>query len=158
MKIETSRFGTINVDEDKIIFMPKGIIGFPERKRYVMLRHREGSPFYWYQSIDDGGLAFVIMSPFIIIPDYQYNLEYILNEMNWDRALTEKDIELYVIVTIPRGEPEKMTANLMAPLVINTKIREAGQIVLPDTPYHHRYPVIEQGKKSDKETSIGSSK
>lgn len=142
MKIETTRFGILDIDESKIIIMPKGIPGFPSRKRFIMFKHREDSPFYWYQCVDDGSLAFVIISPFIIKPDYSININQALNEMKWKDPLDKESIEIYVIVTIPKGQPDKITANLIAPLLINTRRREAGQVIFSDTPYSHRYPIM----------------
>ena len=157
MKIKTRRFGIIEIDENKIINMPKGMPGFPGRKRFIMFRHREDSPFYWYQCIEDRDLAFVIMSPFIIKPDYRIDVDYIVSEMQWNESSDKENLEIYVIINIPRGAPEKMTANLIAPLVINTRNREAGQIILSDSPYDHRYPVIpEKGTKKKQVRAEGN--
>ncbi|MEI9479546.1 MAG: flagellar assembly protein FliW, partial [Deltaproteobacteria bacterium] len=49
MKIETSRFGSLDFLEDKIIHVPSGLFGFPESKRYTLLDHKKGSPFVWLQ-------------------------------------------------------------------------------------------------------------
>ncbi len=53
LEIETSRFGTIVIEEEQIFRLPEGIIGFPEWTRYILLNHREGSPFQWFQSVEN---------------------------------------------------------------------------------------------------------
>ena len=142
MKVETIRFGVIDVPEDKIIDMSRGMLGFPQHKRYCILPHKEGSPFYWYQSLDDPALAFVITNPWLFKPDYQVDIEGVGRDMGWDQQGEDVGLECYVVVTVPRGEPEKMTANLIGPLLLNPKTCEAIQIVLPDETYSHRFALI----------------
>lgn len=140
MKINTTRFGAISVSKDKIIHMPFGMLGFPERKRFIMFRHKENSPFFWYQSADDPKLAFVITNPFIFVPDYEVDADEAAKAMSWD-DVSEKDLELYVVANIPKGDPEKMTANLIGPILINIKNRQAVQMVIANSTYSHRFPI-----------------
>ena len=144
MKIETTRFGTVTLGEEKILDMPFGMLGFPDKKRFVILQNRANSPFFWYQSLDDPSLAFVITSPFLFMPDYEVDIEDILAEMSWDGNRDNNVLELYVVVNIPKGSPEKMTANLIAPLLVNNKSRQAVQMVMSNSPYIHNYPLITQ--------------
>ena len=144
MKIKTTRFGTITTEEDNIITMPFGMLGFPDRKRFVILQHKEDSPFFWYQSVDDPMLAFVIMSPFLFKPDYSVNLENIVKEMSWNEEEKQHNLELYVVVNIPEGSPDQMTANLIGPILINNKIHQAVQMVISDSLYTHKFPLIKK--------------
>jgi len=144
LKIKTTRFGTITIEEEKIITMPFGMLGFPDVKRYVILQHKENSPFFWYQSVDDPALAFVIMSPFLFKPDYDVDVENVLKEMSWNEEEKQDNLELYVVVNIPKGAPEKMTANFIGPILINNKIRQAVQMVISDSPYTHKFPLLRE--------------
>ena len=142
MKVDTTKFGPITVDEQKIIIMPFGMLGFPDEKRYVIVQHKEDSPFFWYQSVDDPSLAFVITSPFFFVPDYSVSLDDAINQMSWDDEKIEQKIELYVVVNIPNGAPKKMTANLIGPILVNTESFQALQMVVTDSPYSHRFPLL----------------
>ena len=144
MKIKTTRFGTITIQEEKIITMPFGMLGFPDVKRFVILQHKENSPFFWYQSVDDPMLAFVIMSPFLFKPDYKVDLENVLKEISWNEEEKQNNLELYVVVNIPKGAPDKMTANLIGPILINNKIYQAVQIVISDSHYTHKFPLVRE--------------
>jgi len=144
LKIKTTRFGTITIEEEKIITMPFGMLGFPDVKRFVMLQHKEDSPFFWYQSVDDPMLAFVIMSPFLFKPDYNVDIENVLKEMSWNEEEKQNTLELYVVVNIPKGAPDKMTANLIGPILINNKIHQAVQMVISDSPYTHKFPLVRE--------------
>ncbi len=81
MKVNISRFRTVNIEGEKIINMPLGMLGFPGKKQYVIFQHKENSPFFWYQSVDDPGLAFVITSPYLVMQDYKLDLDDILEKM-----------------------------------------------------------------------------
>ena len=142
MKIKTTRFGTITIEEEKIIAMPFGMLGFPDVKRFVILQHKENSPFFWYQSVDDPMLAFVIMSPFLFKPDYKVDSENVLKEMSWNEEEKQNNLELYVVVNIPKRAPDKMTANLIGPILINNKIHQAVQMVISDSHYTHKFPLV----------------
>jgi flagellar assembly factor FliW len=142
MKINTTRFGEIRIDEEKIIHMPHGMLGFPDMRQYVLFPHKKESPFFWYQSVDNPGLAFVITSPFFLTADYHVDVEPILKEMDWHSPSSEH-LELYVVVNIPRGSPEKMTANLIGPILINNEARQAVQLVISNSPYSHKHRLME---------------
>ncbi|MCX5829438.1 MAG: flagellar assembly protein FliW [Deltaproteobacteria bacterium] len=140
MKVQTSRFGEIDVDESKIIEMRGGILGFNRLNRFVMIVHEEGSPFQWFQSLEDGSIAFITMNPFIIKSDYEPEIDDRTIEMlEIDKA---EDIDLMVILTV-RSEPVKMTANLRAPLVINKRKKLASQVILEDEQYPVQYNINE---------------
>lgn len=140
MEIETLRFGKIPVHEDKIITFPKGILGFARNKRYILFPHSEGSPFFWLQSVEDGDLAFVVMNPQVVKPDYSVDIEEgFLDELDVKQP---SDLEVMCIVTIPRNKPEAMTINLLGPLIINSHNRCAVQVICDRQSYSHRHPVV----------------
>ena len=150
MKIKTKRFGTISIKEEKIIKMPFGMLGFPDKKKFIVLQHQENSPFFWYQSVDDPGLAFVITDPFLFIPDYKIDLEVTLKEMSWNGDGNSRDLNLFIVVNIPRGMPHKMTGNFIGPILVNSNVYQAVQIVLSNSPYTHRFPLL---RKEEIETT-----
>ena len=145
MIIENTRFGTIEIEEEKIITMKRDIPGFLGRKRFVILNRKESHPFLWYQCVDDPVLAFVLLNPFLLKPDYSFDLSSILSEMSWQADANANDgLTIFVIVNASSGDPEKMTANLMAPLVINTRRFEAIQHILQDGAYSHKHPIFQE--------------
>ena len=148
MKIKTTRFGTIDIEEEKIIKMPSGMLGFPDKKKFIILQHQENSPFFWYQSVDDPGLAFVITDPFLFIPDYKVDLEVTLKEMSWNGDGNGRNLNLFIVVNIPRGMAHKMTGNFIGPILVNEKVYQAVQIVLSDSPYTHRFPLFKEELKT----------
>jgi len=140
LKIPTSRFGTIEIPEDQVIYVPSGLIGFPNQKRYVLREYKKGSPFIWFQAVDEGELAFVLIDPLLCKPDYEFQVN------SEDRKTLEftdscERLQTLVIVNITPGEPMEVTANLLGPVVMNTKKKLAKQVILHQSSYSTRYPV-----------------
>jgi len=150
LKIETKRFGTLHIDGEKIIFMPFGMFGFPDKRRFIILRHKENSPFLWYQSVDDPVLAFVIIRPFLFMPEYGVDLDNIAEEMSWQEHKDRNTLDVYVVVNIPKGSAHKMTANLIGPIVINNKTNEAVQILISNSVYSHKFPLVREDGRSER--------
>jgi len=143
--VENTRFGRIEIKEDKIITMKRGVPGFADRKRFVLLHREESRPFLWYQCVDDPALAFILLDPFLLMPEYSFGLEPILSEMGWHTDGV-KSVTIFVIVNASSGVPDTMTVNLMAPLIINTNKLEAVQVILQDTVYSHKHPLFNGNK------------
>ena len=139
MQIETSRFGTITVEEDQIFRLPEGIIGFPEWTRYLLVNHREGSPYLWLQSVENQDLAFVLMDPLDLVADYDIDL----SPEDSDLLQLDQPVEIkaLVVVNISRQQPPEITANLLAPVVINSGKKIAKQVILYQSDYSVRHPV-----------------
>jgi flagellar assembly factor FliW len=144
LEIKTTRFGIIRTEKEKIIHMPFGMLGFSDKKQYLILQHQENSPFFWYQSLDDPGIAFVITNPFLFMADYKIDLKAVLKEMSWDTNGENNFLELYIVVNIPRGEPQRMTGNFIGPILVNNKLNQAVQVVLSNSPYTHKFPLLKK--------------
>jgi len=143
LEIETSRFGKIDVNEDKVLLFPWGLLGFSWAKRFVMIPHGGNSPFIWLQNLEDGNLAFVLIQPKIVMAEYRVEIEK--QTMDELKAKNPSVLEVLCIVTIPKDKPEKMTVNLLGPIVVNPEERLAKQIVITTGEYSHQHPVL-QGK------------
>lgn len=143
MELNTRQFGPVTIDETKIITLPKGMPGFTDIKKFVILDHDDIQPFYSFQSVDDEKLAFIIMDPFLFKADYSVDVDSTVLEMNW--TLEEKeDMFLYVIINATDPDPKKMTANLMGPLLINIKRNEGVQLMVGDKGYSNKYMIFEK--------------
>ena len=139
IKIKTTRFGEVEVKEEQVVTMPLGMVGFPNLTRYILFQHRPDSPFSWLQSMERSELAFVLINPLLFEPTYQITLS------GSDRKLLEikdaNNIQVWVVVTIPHGSPESMTANLKAPVVLNLENRRMAQVILENSDYPLKRPI-----------------
>ena len=142
MELHTTRFGTITIDEEDIVTFPDGLVGLSHLKRFVLIRHGDDSPFRWLQSVDEPGFAMLMIDPWFFRPDY----EVVLSDLDVERLqLSGEAIRwVYVTVSIPPGKPHAMTANLMAPIVINGNARCGRQVILDDERYSTRHPILQE--------------
>ena len=146
MHIETTRFGALAVDERKVLTFPDGLPGFEDHRLFTLVPHHvgeggKGSPFVWLQSLENGGLAFLAMEPHQSFPDYAPRVPRAELEA---LALADEAARprLYAILTVPPGDPVGITANLMAPVVVNPRARLAKQIVLNTDQYGLRHRLL----------------
>ncbi|APJ04303.1 flagellar assembly protein FliW [Silvanigrella aquatica] len=144
MKINTSRFGEVEINEGDMISLPDGLIGFPELNQFILLDHDNDSPFKWLQSTTDPTMAFIVISPLSFRPDYM--VEVTEEEVATLKLTNPNDAVISVIVTIPM-DPKKMSANLKAPLVFNLSNRVGKQVVLKDPQYQTKHFIMEEMKK-----------
>ncbi len=132
MRLETTRFGAIEIDEGAIITFTQPIIGFQEYRRYVLLPGPDGSAVTWLQSTDSGELAFILMDPRQIMAEYVCRLgEHELSEL---AVSTEDELDLYTTVVVP-ADATKIRTNLKAPILINPKQLLAKQTILEKSNY-----------------------
>jgi len=143
MKINTSRFGAVEVAESDIIHFSDGLLGFESLKRFFIVDPADETLILWLQSADAADVAFPILEPKLFKPDYKVRLS--ANELRVLRIDSTKSKEtlVYCILTIP-ADVAAMTANLKAPIVINTDSQLARQVVLQENEYSVKFPVYKQ--------------
>ena len=146
MKYETARFGSIEIQDKDILLFPGALYGFDQEKEFVMLPldPKLESPMEWLQSLRSRDLAFIVTDPFLFVPEYKMVLSD--NEMNQLKIESMESVAVRVIVTIPKVHSE-MTANLVAPLVINQKNRLAKQVVLTSAEYDTKHSLMSEKNK-----------
>jgi flagellar assembly factor FliW len=109
-----------------LVRMPNGMLGFEEIKDYVLTSNPEEHPFAWLQVQDNSALAFVVIDPFVALPDYQPDIPQadveFLNLKQADDAL------LVAIVTI--HDNQHATVNLKGPIVLNRHTHVAKQVII----------------------------
>lgn len=142
MIIHSTRFGDIEVREEKLLHFPNGLPGFQNERKFAFLPNGEYSPFAFLQSATDPDLTFVIVNPFAFFKDYEFTLT---DEVLGEIGLSEKMVpDIFNIVRI-QGPLESATANLLAPVVINWENHVAMQVVLEKTPYTTRHQLFPNG-------------
>ena len=146
MKYETARFGSIDVQAEDVLLFPEALYGFDQEKEFVLLPLDPNidSPMEWLQSLRTPELAFIVTDPFLFVPQYKMVLND--DEKRQLKVESTESMVIRVIVTIPKVHAE-MTANLVAPLVINQKNRLAKQIVLTSAEYDTKHCLMPRGNK-----------
>ena len=138
MKLLTTRFGTVEVPDKDVLFFSLGVLGFPEVRRYVMLDHGQNTPLKWLQAVDKPELAFPMVPATDLVEDYHITVSP--DDLAALAMESTDELLAFVILTIPNGMPERTTANLKAPIVMNPTTHLARQ-VLVEQDYPIRYPL-----------------
>ena len=138
MIVNTSRFGSVQVNPQRVIDFPKGILGFESCKRFVLLQGGQDTSFFWLQAVQIASLALVVTDPALFVPSYQVVLTGDLME---ELDLEAPDQGQVFIIVNKYGNV--LTGNLQGPLVINVKTRTGAQVVLTDRRSATRVVLVE---------------
>ena len=133
MKAKTRIFGEIEIADDKIITLEKGMIGFPQLNHFALIfdeeKGQKETSIMWLQSMDDTDIAFPVMLPHAVKEDYNPNVnEEIVAPLG---TLTEENTYILVTVTVPK-RIEDFSVNLKAPIVINMDNHKGVQLIVED--------------------------
>ncbi len=114
------------VSADSLLRFPEGLHGFESSLEFALVpAARDG--FYWLQSTEEAGLAFLLVDPFRVAPDYELDLGAGDEQFLELAALT--DALVLTVVTLPSSKGAPATTNLRGPIVINTHRCVARQVV-----------------------------
>ena len=137
MEIETTRFGRLTIDQQRLITFSRGLLGFGEYTRFALIQPGDDSCFYWLQSVDDAELAFVLVDPQMFFKDYQVPIK---GETADELGLS--DLSTAQIFVICNRVDDWLTGNLLGPVVINPEKRVGQQVVLTEKRWTTRQPLI----------------
>jgi flagellar assembly factor FliW len=137
MILSTAYFGELEVQEEQVIYFSHGVFAFEDQKRFVLVPCEDTDiPMAWLQSLDDPDLAFVVKNPFVFRPDYEFKIS---GEVETELDIRNpSDVTVLVLLVIP-DDVNKMTANLLAPVVINVVSKKGRQVILEDRQYHTKH-------------------
>lgn len=129
IKISTMHFGDLEVPKENIISFKDGLLGFEDLKKYVLISDEESEPFRWLVSIDQPEVGFPIIDPW-----------FVLHKYNPGRGIDPEKDAVFCIITLGNTE-RKMTVNLKAPVIIDIKVNEGKQIILPSDKYSPNFVI-----------------
>ncbi len=137
LTLETRDYGTIEYEESDLIHFTDGLFGFTELKDYIplVLDENEDNTILLLQSIANTDIAFVVVNPFSLDPDYDPVLSP--EELSYLHVKSEDDLSYYVICVLRNNYLEN-TVNMKAPVVINPDKRIGMQVILNDSEYEFR--------------------
>lgn len=138
MELETTRFGKIELDEEEVITFSQGLCGFGNEKEFVLLV--DDTPFFWLQSVNNPDLAFVVTEPWQFRQDYAFELN---DEIKEELKIEAKEEVLVMNILVIPEDPQEITMNLKAPIVVNEEKRIAKQIILEED-YPIKYKIFDE--------------
>ena len=156
MIIKTKPLGEVEINENEVIAIVDGIFGFPKHTKFVILMKEEEAPFGWLQSVEEPNLAFVVIDPFLF--KYNYKLKVgqdYLKKVQYDAGIDKfEEVLSYAIVVIPEDNPQRMTANLQGPIIINARSRLACQAISDNPDYSVRHYIMDDFKEKQSKEGV----
>ena len=108
---------------------------------FVLLEHSPGSMFSWLQCVDKPELAFVVIDPLQLNPEYPKDL--LRRSVGFLELEEDEELCVLGICTFPPA-PAAPTVNLLAPIGVGMSSRKAAQVVLHETGYGPRHEFLPQ--------------
>mgnify|MGYP002510558427 FL=1 len=143
MLIQTKYFGEIDLTEDKIITLERGLFGFEEFKKYTILydcEKKDGANISWFQSVDEPTLALPVINPLLVKEDYNPVVE---DELLFGIGeISEENLVILLTMTVPANIKE-MSVNLKAPIIINADTRKGAQLIVENQDYEVKYKIYD---------------
>ena len=140
MQLETLRFGMIEIDENRLITFHDGIPGLEKYRSYALLQFSESYPIIWLQSSDDGSICLPVLDTYAVLSEYVFDIDD--DDVKTLKLNRPDELHVVSVLVIP-DDIQQMTANLAAPILINTTTRVGKQIVLTGSDYNVRFPVFQ---------------
>jgi len=141
MRLESIRFGELEISDAQVISMPEGLVGMEEIKRFCILEESPESPVKWLQVIDRPALAFVAVNPYDFFSDYEFEVaEEDARELGLEYP---GEVAVFVLLSIGTDGDNTVTANLVAPVVVNLSTNTAKQLILQDEAYTTKHVLWE---------------
>lgn len=153
MLVNTKYFGEIDLEESKVITFDNGMMGFENYKKYAVLydieKEKKGA-ISWLQSLEEPGLAFPVINPFLVDEKYDpiVNDEY-LEDLG---EFSNEDLVVLLTVTVPENI-EEITANFKAPIIINAVTAKGCQVIADNQEYKVKqeiYQILKKREEADK--------
>ena len=133
--LRSRRFGDHDVPVDRVVSFPEGLVGFPAARQFALLEAaRPDSPFRCLACLDFPDLGFVVCDAEALWPGY-------IAELPLPEGVPPGEVVVLAIVTVP-ADPTAMTANLMAPLLVDCRTRTGRQLVLDTGRFTTRQPIF----------------
>lgn len=143
MKAETRLFGSIEIEDSKIIHFEGGIVGFPEMTDFAIIHDEEdvsGDGIQWLQSMQEGNFAMPVINPLAVVADYNPIIEDdLLTPLG---EMKPEDMLVLVTITVP-SDITKMTVNLKGPIIINAANCKASQVIADGEKCQVKFPIYD---------------
>lgn len=124
MNVFTSRFGNIEIEAEDVIRFDEGLIGFDDKKEWVILADAENDAIAWLQSLEDPAIAMAVVSPRRFVPAYQVEIP----PQATKRIGLSGTEQAFVLSVVSRND-HALTLNLRAPIIVALERRRGWQIV-----------------------------
>ena len=129
-EVVETRLGTQEIDLNKVILFPRGLVGFEDQREFTLLKLRGESPYLVLQSLQTPDLGLLVGDPYAFLPEYRIKIGDA--EQTLLRVKSAAEVAVLVTISIPPGHPEQTALNLTGPILINHEARIGIQVPQSD--------------------------
>jgi len=139
MRIDTQRFGTLNLKADELFLFPQGLIGMESLRQWALLPDLDNPNVAWLQSASRGDRSLPVISPRVFFDDYRVHV----SRRELSNLQLRPGAELYVL-TFVAGHVGKLSTNLRSPILLNLDRRLGCQVITSDQqPIQQALPLVD---------------
>jgi flagellar assembly factor FliW len=143
----TKYFGSVEYREDDVVQFPLGLASFEDESQFLVMEPPASAPLVFLQSLRLPSLCFLALPMQGVDPDYRLNITREDLEdlgLQTDRQpRVGEEIRCLAVIVVAENGP--ISANLLAPLIINPAKRRGVQAIRFDSIYSHQHLVTEAG-------------
>ncbi len=141
-----TKLGNISAEEKDILIFKKGLPGFQKLSKFVLLSMQNNEPIRWLVSLEDSEVSLPVIDPWLVRKDYYVNLKDDVLEF---LGIEDREkILIMAVLRITNDNPDDITVNLLAPLIINLSNNNSMQLLLEESDYQIRHNVKEELERS----------
>lgn len=133
--IRSRQFGEFTVEPHNIFIFEDGLLGFEDLHRYVLINSDQTAPFKWLLAVDEPEIGFPMLNPWFIDLGYKPG-----------KKINPAIETPMVIVTLGSHAGEGITANMKAPVILNTENNTGVQVILTSEKYSTNQPLLPNNK------------
>ena len=126
-------------EQKTTIQFEEGLIGFSDVKSFHLLENDYLAPFRLLRAVDNPDVGFLVLDATTRIADYCH----LIPSREWKSlGVTENQDYLAFVTVVLGATAEESTGNFQAPLLINHQKMTGKQIILTDSGFSVREPLL----------------
>lgn len=133
--------GPIEYEEKNILTFNKGILGFENLRKFILVDLKEYEPFKLFHSLEDDELGIVVTSPYEFFEEYEVKLS---SDVIEHLGIKKPEDAIIVTTVTLSSDPKKITTNLQGPIIINSVNNLGEQIIIDNGKYKVKEPLMKE--------------
>ncbi len=141
MILKTKVHGDIEYEEKDVLTFNKGILGFENLNKFILVDLKEFEPFKLFHSLENDEVGIIVISPYDFFEKYKVKLT---NEVIKNLQI-ENPEDVFIVTTVTlNSDVKKITTNLQGPIIINGKTKLGEQMIIDNAKYKVKEPLIKE--------------
>ncbi|WP_059049975.1 flagellar assembly protein FliW [Paenibacillus senegalimassiliensis] len=133
--IESSAYGTIEIEDQQVYHFEAGILGLPDIREYALIPMQDTTFYILHSTQTD--ISFVLVPANQAVQDYSFQLNTDIVEML--HISSSEDVAVMLVVNVTE---DQLYANLLAPVLFAPESLVGCQYIIKDQELPLRHPLL----------------